>query len=287
MGLRPAREMISPGLHLYLWLIPTGLIIGHVAIAVRIFKGSPRLENVVRKLALVWSGLVLVAWVLRVVATGHLPVLGMYESSLSLALATVVVAAVWEMRHSGDTVITPLACLVAAALLSHGESFDSTPYVLSVSERSWIVAGHAVVGWLAFGMLALSNFLALRIVLARTEGDDLETPMVRALQIGFGLSTLLIASGSFYRLMLAESPKTLDLVEILILIVWLAIAALLLLQRFAGWKGKRLAAFTLAAFVLLLFSYLGPAHLPMGNSYHNSDAHQPLEADSDAIDSSR
>ncbi len=274
--------------NLYMMLIPSGLIIGHLGIAARIFRPGRSVEKIVRWFTLIWSAALVLAWGLRASIAGHMPLFGMYESALSLALATVVVAACWEMRHRGRTIITPLAVLVGAALLSHGRTFDPTAYALTISERSWVVDVHAVIAWLAFGVLALSNFLALRIVLGRTDGDDsarkahrlatgaaelheLERPLVRSLQLGFLMLTGMIASGSVYKFLLFGTPWSFDPVESMALVVWMAYATLLHLHLFVGWRGKRLAGWTLGLFALLVISYRALVYFPAWSTYHIFD----------------
>lgn len=256
---------------LYLWLIPTGIVIGHIAIAVRIFKGGHRLEQATRYLALLWTMFLAITWGLRTASAGHLPLFGMYESALSLALATVIVTVGWEIRHKGRTILTPLAVLIAAALLSHGESFDATAYALTISERSWVVDIHAVVAWFAFAVLALSNFLALRLILRRTPGEDLEKPLVTSLQVGFVLLTGMIISGSVYKFMLFGTPWSFDPVESMALVVWMAYATLLHLHLFVGWRGKKLARWTLGLFALLVISYRALVYFPAWSTYHVFD----------------
>lgn len=252
-------------------LIPSGLIIGHLGIAARVFRRGPKTEAVVRWLALIWGAALVVSWSLRTAEAGHIPLFGMYESALSLALATVAVAVVWEIRHRGPTVITPLAVLIGAALISHGETFDSTPYALTISERSLMVDVHAILAWLAFGVLALANFLALRIVLGRTAGDDLERPLVKSLQLGFVLLTAMIVSGSVYKFMLFGRPWSFDPVESLALIVWMAYATVLHLHAFAGWSGRKLAGWTLGLFIMLALSYRTLVYFPAWSTYHIFD----------------
>lgn len=222
-----------------------------------------------RLFALIWSVTLAITWGLRTATAGHMPQSGMYESALSLALATVVVAVIWEIRHKGRTIITPLAVLIGSALLSHGERFDPTASALFLSENSWVVDVHGVIAWLAFGVLALSNFLALRIVLGRTEGDDLERPLVKALQLGFLLLTGMIVSGSAYRFILTGTLWSFDPVESMALVVWMAYATLLSMHFFVGWKGKRLAGWTLGLFVLLAISFRTLVYFPPGSTYHN------------------
>ena len=105
---------MSLAMLLYSWLVPTGVVIGHVGIAGKILRNFGWLDRVARWMALGWAVVLAITWVLRVRIAGHLPIFGTYESALSLALAVMVSAVVWETVGKGRVVITPLAALTAA-----------------------------------------------------------------------------------------------------------------------------------------------------------------------------
>ena len=268
---------------LYHWLIPTGLVIGHAGIAARVFRQVRWLERVAGYLALVWGAFLLLPWALRLRIAGHLPIFGTYESALSLAVAVMVVAVVWEIRGGRRVVFASLATLVAAALLAQGRRFDPTPYALTISERSWVVDIHAIVAWFAFGVLAVNNFVAIRLLLGHGEKSPLlRRWLVASLQIGFVLHTGMLISGSIYKFLLFGTAWSFDPIETLAIVTWLAYGTLLHLHLFAGWNGRRLASWCLGVFVLLIVSYRCIVYFPPRSSYHILDMDRRLHVTSDS-----
>jgi ABC-type transport system involved in cytochrome c biogenesis permease subunit len=257
---------------LYQWLVPTGVIIGHVGIAAKFFPQVKGLESFARLFALTWGIVLAAAWVLRVSVAGHLPIFGTYESALSLAFAVMLVAVIWETLGKGRVVITPLAALTSAAVMAQGRRFDPTAYALTISERSWVVDIHAIVAWLAFGVLAVNSFMALRLLLVRNEKPVvLSRWLVSSLQIGFMLHTAMLISGSVYKFLLFGTTWSFDPIETLGLAAWIAYGTVLHMHLLAGWQGRRLAAWCLGVFVLLVISYRCIVYLPPTSSYHILD----------------
>jgi ABC-type uncharacterized transport system permease subunit len=269
---------------LYNWLVPTGLLIGHVGIAAKAFTKAKPLEPAARWLSLAWGIVLMSVWILRFRNAGHLPIFGTYESALSLALAVMLTAAVWETVGRRMVVITPLATLVAAALLAQGRKFDPTPYALTISERSWVVDIHAIVAWFAFGVLAINNYMALRLVLGRGEKKPvLNRWLVISLQLGFLLYTGMLISGSIYKFLLFGIAWSFDPIEILGLMTWLAYGTLLHLHLFADWQGRRLAGWCLGVFVLLVVSYRCIVYFPPWSSYHILDMDRRIHISAEEI----
>lgn len=268
---------------LYHWLVPTGLAIGHAGIAARVFPQVRWLERIANVVALVWAGALIFTWGLRMRVAGHLPIFGTYESALSLAAAVMIVTVIWESWGRRRILFTSLAALVAAALLAQGLRFDPTPYALTISERSWVVDLHAIVAWVAFGVLAVNNFAALRLVLGRGEESPvLERWLVVSLQIGFVLHTGMLISGSIYKFLLFGSAWSFDPIESLAIVAWLAYGTLLHLHLFAGWNGRRLAGWCLGVFVLLIVSYRCIVYFPPRSSYHILDMDRRLHVTTDS-----
>lgn len=257
---------------LYHLLVPAGLVIGHAGVAARVFPQARRLERIAGHFAIAWGAVLVLVWILRFRNAGHLPIFGTYESALSLAVAVVVVAFFWEFRGRRRIIISSLATLVAAALLAQGRRFDPTPYALTISERSWVVDVHAIVAWFAFGVLAVNNFAALRLVLGRSHKDPLlEYWLVVSLQIGFLLHTGMLVSGSIYKFLLFGTAWSFDPIETFGVVVWLTYGTLLHLHLFAGWRGRRLAKWCLGAFLLLVVSYRCIIYFPPRSTYHILD----------------
>jgi len=220
------------------------------------------------------AGLVLslITWGVRWWLAGHLPLFGTYESSLSLAVAVLVGAALVRPRHHDGAGIWPVACGAAAVLVAHGLRFDPTAFALTISERSWVVDIHAVLAWAAFAALTANAAFALRRLVRRSpssrEGDRLLT---FSLSLGFMLHSAMMASGSFYKFLLFGQVWSFDPVETLGFAAWIAYGTLLHMNLFAGWKGRKLAGWCLAVFVLLVVSYRGIVYFPAWSTYHMFD----------------
>lgn len=216
--------------------------------------------------------LAVVVWALRWRSAGHLPLFGTFESSLSLAVAVLGAAIVLRLVTPAARRVWPVACVVAGAVVAHGLLFDPTAFPLTISERSWVVDVHAVVAWAAFGALAVNAALALSCLVRPTApGEGSGHWLSRTLTIGFALHSAMLATGSFYKFLLFGTPWSFDPVETLGLVAWLAYGTLLHMHLFAGWEGRKLAAWCLGLFVVLVVSYRGIVYFPAWSTYHVFD----------------
>lgn len=252
-------------------LLPACLVAAVAGIASWLWpraRGVQRLSAMAGWLSL---ALALVAWVLRWLEAGHLPLFGTYESGLSLALAVLVSAAVFWVRDSGRRAAWPASCVVAAIVLAHALRYDTTAYALTISERSWVVEIHAVLSWAAFAVLASQLGFALYRLIARGDSDEVDRRLTFTLSLAFLLHTAMIASGSLYKFLLFGSVWSFDPVETLGLVAWMAYGTLLHMHLLAGWEGRRLAAWSIALFAILFISYRGIVYFPAWSTYHIFD----------------
>ncbi len=257
---------ISDALNLV--LVPTGLVIGHLAIAARIFRGGPTIEMGVRLLASGWAAALFLGWGLRAAAVARLPMVGLSESNLSMAVTTVVVSIIWEIHHKGRTIITPLSVLIAAALLSHGNRFAPALSEVVFTQGSLAITVHTIFAWTAFGLFALANFLALRLVLGHTEGDDLGPELRIALRLALVVFSMTLITGFLTSPAIFGVPTHLDPIEALGLLIWSATGVLLISEHRGKWPSKRLARWTLALFALVVVTSQCLPYLPEGTTYH-------------------
>ena len=212
------------------------------------------------------------SWVVRWVLAGHLPLFGTYESGLSLALTILLVAACLGVgAHRIAALAWPVASLVAAAVLLQGQFYDPKPYALTISERSLVVDAHAVIAWLAFGVLTANAGVAIAILVRRSDEDSESRWLSRSLSAGFLLLSAMIVSGSLYRFMLFGSAWSFDPIETLALVVWLAYGTVLHMHRLGGWHGRELARWCVAVFVALVVSYRCIVLFPATATYHIFD----------------
>jgi ABC-type transport system involved in cytochrome c biogenesis permease subunit len=246
-----------------------GAVLGVVAWRSPRRAGLGRAADVAAWLSLL---VVLGLWVARCVEAGHLPLFGTFESSLSIAAAVLLVPTAFRFLDRVPAVATPGACLVAAAVLFHGRTFDPTPYALTISERSWVVDVHAVIAWGAFGMLTANAGFAAWLFLRRGDRPPASVrPLTGTLTAGFLLHSAMLVSGSVYKFLLFGTAWSFDPIETLGFAAWISYGTLLHLHLFAGWRGRKLAGWCLAVFVLLLVSYRGIVWFPAWSTYHILD----------------
>jgi len=236
---------------------------------------APRTASILGALATVT---VLAAWIARWVEAGHLPLFGTWESALSLALAvslTASLAALSTFRTLPEAPprlpVWAVTGPVAAGVLAHGLRYDATVYALTISERSWVVDVHAVLAWAAFGGLTLNAAFALARLLRPGRTTAIDRRLSMSLRVGFLLHSAMLASGSLYKFLLFGEVWTFDPVEILGFIAWMAYGTVLHLHLLGRWEGRRLAAWCLGLFVLLLVSYRGLVYFPAWSTYHIFD----------------
>ena len=254
---------------------PLGLALGATcgaaaAVGIAAWWLVPRLARLGDLLGHLCLALALAAWGARWVAAGHMPIFGTWEGGLSLVAATLSAAAVARW-HSGRRRVWFPACLVAGLLLAHASAYSREIYALTISERSWVVDVHAIFAWAAFAALTVNAGWAVFVVLTRREDERAGRGVVRTLSLGFALHTAMLASGSFYKFLLFGRAWSFDPIETLGFVAWVAYGTLLHMHLFAGWEGRRLAAWSLGLFVLLVVSYRGIVHFPAWSSYHILD----------------
>lgn len=235
------------------------------------WRRGGRLARLADLLGLACLILALSAWGARWLAAGHLPIFGTWESGLSLA-ATVLVGAAIARWRTGRREVWPPICIIAALLLAHAAGYSREIFALTISERSWVVDLHAIFSWSAFAALAVNAAWALFLLAAvRSPDRRLERWLSFSLSLGFALHTAMLASGSLYKFLLFGSAWSFDPIETLGFVAWVAYGTLLHMHLFAGWEGRRLAAWSLGLFLLLLVSYRGIVYFPAWSSYHILD----------------
>jgi ABC-type transport system involved in cytochrome c biogenesis permease subunit len=200
-----------------------------------------------------------------------LPLFGTYESALSLALAVLLAAGAFRLKGATPPSTWPVACLVAGVIVVHGLRYDTTAYALTISERSWVVDVHAVLAWAAFAVLTSQLGFAVYRLARRRKDALLDRRVAFTLSLAFFLHTAMLASGSLYKFLLFGSAWSFDPVETLGLVAWMAYGTLLHLHLLAGWEGRRLAAWSIGLFAILLVSYRGIVYFPAWSTYHIFD----------------
>ncbi|MDF1565971.1 MAG: cytochrome c biogenesis protein CcsA [Deltaproteobacteria bacterium] len=213
------------------------------------------------------------AAVSRTVMVGHLPKFGVFETSLATA-AVVCLHAAWIGRRAERIVPASIAALVGGALLLHGLFFPTSRLPLTISEQSLWLDLHVIAAWLTAAAFALCAGGAIWIL--RAGGKPAEALTTRSLQVGFLFSSFLILAGAYYGHRLHGHAFSLDPVELLAVISWLTTASVLHLRAYRGLSGRRLAALSLTAVVVLLLWYRVTPHLAPASTFHIIDVEDRL-----------
>lgn len=200
---------------------------------------------------------------LRWAATGHPPVLGTFEETLAASWALTLFFVLVDTKGDYGRVIMPFAFLT----LVYGFWFDTVPRPLIISEQSLWVYFHALFAWLAYGFYALSLVAAVRVLIGK---DNTGTVLYDGLLYGFTCQTVMYVLGAYYSSRLHGNWWLWDPVEYLFLLSWLLYAAPLHGRLFLGWRPKKLAAWTVAAFASTMLLYWALVYMPWA-TYHVFD----------------
>jgi cytochrome c-type biogenesis protein CcsB len=217
---------------------------------------------------------------------GHAPLSNLYESLIFFAWTIVLFQLLIE-RKSGSksvgTFTTPLAFLAMAyASLSPGISSQIQPLIPAL-KSNWLIA-HVVtcfLGYAAFGVAFALSLMYLLKKLDETESKTLFSRLIpnrsvldelsyQMVIIGFLMLTIGILTGAVWAHTAWGTYWSWDPKETWSLITWLVYAALLHSRMVRGWRGKRLAFFSIIGFCCVLFTYFGVNYLPGLHSYATS-----------------
>ena len=217
---------------------------------------------------------------------GHAPLSNLYESLIFFAWTIILLYLLIEWRTKNKS-IGAIATLLAFGAMAYG-SYSPTissriqPLVPAL-QSNWLLA-HVITSFFGYAAFALAFGLSLMYLIKRLDNpekqnmflnliprlsilDDLTYQMV---VIGFLLLALGIITGAVWAHSAWGSYWTWDPKETWSLITWLVYAALLHARLMRGWRGKRLAIFSIAGFLCVMFTYFGVNYLPGLHSYAQS-----------------
>lgn len=135
-----------------------------------------------------------------------------------------------------------------------------------------LLTGHFVLAMLAYSLFAIATGLAILHRLADRQLHrhlrldawqrlppllSLERLMFHALSAGFLLLTLTLSTGIGFSELTFGRPATFNHKTILSLLAWCTYGVLLLGHYWRGWRGRSIANWAIAGFVLLLLAYIG------------------------------
>jgi cytochrome c-type biogenesis protein CcsB len=214
---------------------------------------------------------------------GHAPLSNLYESLIFFSWAIILLYLVVERRignRSIGTFVTPLAFL-SLAYASFSENVkDSIQPLVPALQSNWLTA-HVITCFFGYAAFAVSFGMSLMYFIKMNEAPDNKSAFLRLIPglntldelsyqmvvIGFLLLTLGIITGSVWAHSAWGSYWTWDPKETWSLVTWLVYAAMLHSRLIRGWKGKRLAIFSVLGFICVLVTYFGVNYLSSLHSY--------------------
>ena len=201
---------------------------------------------------------------------GHAPLSNLYESLIFFSWAIILLYLLVEWRIGNKTIgafVTPIAFL-AMAYSSFSE--DAIQPLIPALQSNWLTA-HVLTCFFGYAAFALSFGLSFMYLFKTSTGVSRENIFFRLIPesgileelsyqmvvIGFLMLTLGIITGSVWANSAWGTYWSWDPKETWSLITWFVYAAMLHSRLVSGWRGRKLAVFSIVGFFCVIFTYLG------------------------------
>ena len=222
-------------------------------------------------LALVAGVLVQTAYmVARGVAAGRVPLANQFEFANAFAWGTAVLGIFFTLRGKKAmnwmvTLCTPCAfLLISYAALQPREITELMPALRS----AWftIHIGTAVFSYAAYAIAAAIGVRYLMLEKKETAKHlrELDGLAYKLVSFGFLMLTIVILTGCIWAEQAWGSFWTWDPKEVWALITWIVYAIYLHQRVRMNWRGHKMAIFAVAAFVFVMFTFVGVNTLMSG-----------------------
>jgi cytochrome c-type biogenesis protein CcsB len=217
---------------------------------------------------------------------GHAPFSNLYESLIFFAWTIAFFHLLVEKKSGNRSIGTftmPLAFLTMAYASLTPSISDRIQPLVPALQSNWLIA-HVITCFLGYAAFAIAFGLSLMYLLKRLDESESKTGFLRLIPsgpvldelsyqmviVGFLMLTIGILTGAVWAHTAWGTYWSWDPKETWSLITWLVYAALLHSRTVRGWKGKRLAIFSIIGFGCVLFTYFGVNYLPGLHSYATS-----------------
>ena len=222
-------------------------------------------------LALVTGVLVQTAYmVARGVAAGRVPLANQFEFANAFAWGTAVIGIFFKIRGKKTmdwmvTLAAPCAfLLISYAALQPREITELMPALRS----AWftIHIGTAVFSYAAYAIAAAIGVRYLMLEKKETAKHlrELDSLAYKLVSFGFLMLTIVILTGCIWAEQAWGSFWTWDPKEVWALITWIVYAIYLHQRVRMNWRGHKMAIFAIAAFVFVMFTFVGVNTLMSG-----------------------
>ncbi|HEY4716494.1 MAG TPA: cytochrome c biogenesis protein CcsA [bacterium] len=278
-----------------------------LAFIMKLFHGFDKsnLYNVFKRDWLLIFGFVfhLFTIILRWEFSGHLPVMGTYESALSGSLVTAFLIILFKRKYPEILIVHQIGLLLIITLMFYGFLFPAEYIPLTISEQSVWIDVHAFFAWVALGNYVIAFGCAAGVIFPGTDMNDrinhkqglmnqppanigtLHTSFRRggvtrpiqdeimfySLCVGFFFQTLMMATGIYYNFILFGHWWRWDPIETVALISWLVSGLVIHAKLFYGWKERRFAILVIVSFLFIIILYKVFPFLPRAVTFHNFD----------------
>jgi cytochrome c-type biogenesis protein CcsB len=201
---------------------------------------------------------------------GHAPLSNLYESLIFFSWTIILLYLLVEWKIGNKSIgafITPLAFL-AMAYSSFSE--DAIEPLVPALKSNWLIA-HVATSFIGYSAFALSFGLSIMFLIKSGSSSDKENGFMKLIPkteileelsyqivvIGFLMLTLCIITGAVWANSAWGTYWSWDPKETWSLITWFIYAAMLHSRLVSGWRGKKMAVFSIIGFFCVIFTYLG------------------------------
>jgi ABC-type transport system involved in cytochrome c biogenesis permease subunit len=200
----------------------------------------------------------LVQLVGRWVASGHLPVTGLFETQHFLALWVAAITVYFAIRYRAGYFIPSAMLFTVAALLFGGKGpMTISPLTPAIDTPMFLI--HVATSFAAYGLFGVAAMVGLHRLLripASSEGHE-RRMIDESIYLGYILFTWCMIAGSLWAYLAWGSYWTWRIKGLWSWILWFYYSGVLHVRNRAGWQGWPFDILAIAGFILVLFTYLG------------------------------
>lgn len=258
---------------IFLWLGVLGYILVFVIMLVGMVFGRERAVDVGSKLSVATFGLHTAAVLARWIATGHMPVMGVYENSLLGAWFVMLIFLIsgrWiAAKKTLNVVVVPVVLIMLGNGIMSGAELEP---LAPAFQSNWLFV-HVIFAWVAYGSFFIAACFGVAFLWkgrAESRGeaeksvsrkfpelDIMDDLIFRFIMLGFIADTVMIATGSIWAHGLWGRYWGWDPIETWSLVSWLIYGAALHFRITMGWKNKRMAWLAIASIATVIISFFG------------------------------
>jgi cytochrome c-type biogenesis protein CcsB len=213
---------------------------------------------------------------------GHAPFSNLYESLIFFAWTIAVIFVIIERKYKMPIVgmfTIPLAFLALAYASLNPNISEHIQPLLPALKSNWLIA-HVITAFVGYAAFAIGFGVSIMYLLKQgkspgerrwiaslPDADALDALSYQLVMFGFLFLTIGIITGAVWANSAWGRYWGWDPKETWSLITWIIYATLLHARNMRGWRGKRIAWFSILGFAAVLFTYFGVNLLPGLHSY--------------------